>query len=116
MVVTGSERRVFDALAHLYRRQLLFALFEANPQDGDDLNVRDLLEGETMNDLAAPRLELRHVHLPKLAAIGFIEWDPESGKFSRGPKWDEIVPILQLMDDNRGELPREWISGISSPK
>ena len=114
MVRTQAGTQAFDALADPYRRQLLFALFDANPQDDDYLNPLDLLvEGETTDDRAATRIELRHAHLPKLADMGFIEWDRESGELSKGEKWKEITPLLQLMHEHRDELPDEWLSGLS---
>lgn len=114
MVGPRADSRVFDALANPYRRQLLLALFDANPQDDDDLDPLDLLaDGETSDDLAATRIELRHSHLPKLADMGFIEWDRESGELSKGPNWTEIAPLLRLMHDHRDELPDEWLSGLS---
>jgi len=70
--------------------------------------------GGTTDDLDATQVNLEHVHLPKLADMGFIEWDRESGDLSKGPNWDEIAPLLQLMYDHQDELPDEWLSGVSS--
>lgn len=115
MFGTRPDSRAFDALANSYRRQLLLALFDENPQDDDDLDPLDLLvEGETADDLTATRIELTHMHLPKLADMGFIEWDRESGELSKGPNWKEIAPLLRLMHEHRDELPDEWLSGLSS--
>lgn len=115
MVGIRPDVRSFEALSNSYRRQLLLALFDANPQDDDDLDPLDLLaEGESTDDLAATRLELTHSQLPKLADMGFIEWDRELGELSKGPNWDEIAPHLRLMHEHRDELPAEWLSGLSS--
>jgi len=106
--------RMFEALADPYRRQLLLALFKENPQDDDDLDPLDLLKpGETTDDLDTTELNLEHTHLPKLAEMGFIEWDRESGELSKGPHWDEIAPLLQLINDHSDELPDEWLSGVT---
>lgn len=111
----SPDSRVFEALANPYRRQLLFALFESNPQDDDAFDPLHLLkQREPIDDLDATRVTLHHVHLPKLVDRGFIEWDRESGEISKGPNWDEIAPLLQLMYDSWDELPGEWVSGISS--
>ncbi|UPV77103.1 hypothetical protein M0R89_22055 (plasmid) [Halorussus limi] len=107
--------RAFEALSNRYRRQLLLAMFETNPQDDDDLNpLRLLKQGETTEDLDVTPVSLQHVHLPKLADMGFIEWDRESGELSKGPNWEEIAPLLRLMYDHQDELPDEWLSGVSS--
>ena len=112
---TRRDSRAFEALANAYRRQLLLALFEANPQDDDDLDPFDLLaEGETTDDLAATRLKLTHSHLPKLVDMGFIDWDREAGELSKGPNWNEIGPLLRLMYEHRDELPDGWLSGLST--
>ncbi|TYT60337.1 DUF7344 domain-containing protein [Natrialba swarupiae] len=104
----------FEALANSYRRQLLLALFDANPQDDDDIDPLDLLANEeTTDDLAATRVELTHLHLPKLVEMGFIEWDRESGELSKGPNWSGIAPLLKLMHEHRDELPDDWLSGLA---
>jgi len=107
--------RAFEALANPYRRQLLLALFAENPQDDEDLDPLNILkQGETVDTLDATHVKLEHVHLPKLADMGFIGWDRESGELSKGPNWGEIAPLLQLMDDHQDELPEEWLSGKTS--
>lgn len=112
MVGTHPDSRAFEALANSYRRQLLLALFDANPQDDDAFDPLNFLaEEETTDDLAITRLELTHSHLPKLAEMGFIEWDRDLGELSKGPEWKEIAPLLRLIHEHRDELPDEWLSG-----
>jgi len=98
---------LFDALANPYRRQLLVALLEHNPQDDDDqdpLNI--LVEGQEADDLETTMI---HSHLPKLERGGFIEWDRDTNQISKGPKWDEIGPVLTLIHEHRDELPDGWL-------
>lgn len=112
MSETPSRSRVFDALAHPYRRQLLLALYEANPQQDDDLDPLNLLaDSQTIDDLTVTQISLEHAHLPKLHDLGFVEWDRASGELSKGPNWHEIAPLLRLIDDHRDELPAEWFGG-----
>jgi len=53
-----------DALADPYRRQLLVALLEHNPQDGDDTNPLNVTRMAGEPDVL--ETELIHNHLPKL--------------------------------------------------
>jgi hypothetical protein len=106
--------RVFEALANPYRRQLLLAMYEANPQDDHDPDPLDLLDpGQSSDDLEVNRFRMDHIHLPKLADMGFIEWDQESGELSKGPEWAAVAPLLGLIHDHQDELPDEWLSGPS---
>lgn len=96
-----------EALSNRYRRELLLALLAENPQDDDDrdpLNVIDPpFEPEVLE------VELFHNHLPKLEAMGFIEWDRDTGKIAKGPNWTDIEPLLTLIHDHQDELPAGWL-------
>nr|WP_233510394.1 MULTISPECIES: hypothetical protein [unclassified Haloferax] len=50
------------------------------------------------------KVELFHIHLPKLADAGFVEWNRHRGSVARGPRFDEIEPLLRFLDENAGEL------------
>lgn len=98
---------VLDALADKYRRRLLVALLEHNPQDGDpripaDVEVPD-------EDVQVLETAMVHTHLPKLEDAGFVEWDEEADEVGRGPRFDEIRPLLQLMHDHADVLPDDWL-------
>jgi len=56
-------------------------------------------------------LRLHHVHLPKLEAAAFIEWNVDSQTITRGPRFDEIAPLLALLLATRDQLPADWPSG-----
>lgn len=97
---------MLEVLANIQRRKLLVALLEHNPQDDSGVViVDDETDRETMERL----LEMRHVHLPKLVEYGFIEWDQESDEVSKGPAFDEIRPLLELLAAHEDELPPDWI-------
>ena len=96
-----------DALAHPYRRQLLVALLIENPQDDTDRDPLDLLDDDVSTDIL--ETELFHRHLPKLQSRGYIEWDRESGEISKGPDWDRIAPLLELIQNHREELPAGFL-------
>lgn len=75
----GAVDGVFDALNHPHRRDVVTLLTE-NPNRTfrlDDV-VEHLLQQASTTDLDRTDLtiQLRHVHLPKLAEHGVVEFDP----------------------------------------
>lgn len=94
-------------LSDRYRRELLLALLDENPQDDDDRDPLDLLVADT--EPTVLQTELYHKHLPMLESEGFIHWDRETGQISKGPDWEAIEPLLVLMDSHRDELPEGWL-------
>jgi len=98
---------LIDALSNAYRRQLLVALLEHNPQDDRDTDPLDLLSEVEQGD--ALELALVHSHLPKLEEMGYISWDRKANEINKGPNWDEIAPLLTLIHNHRDELPDGWL-------
>lgn len=43
--------------------------------------------------------ECHHVHFPKLEDSGFIEWDREQDRITREPRFEELHPFLDLLED-----------------
>ena len=99
---------LFDALANPYRRQLLVALLHHNPQDDEDADPLSVV-AEREDDVQVLQSEMVHRHLPKLEELGFITWDRDENTISRGPRWDDIAPILRLIESHRDELPQGWL-------
>ena len=107
MSVSDIWGDMLDALADPYRRQLLVALTEHNPRGDDDRDPLGLLsasEKQTVNDA-----DLVHNHLPKLEQHGFIEWDREANTVSKGPRFDDIEPVITLIHEHRDGLPDGWL-------
>lgn len=109
MIERPADSSVFEALAKESRRKLLFALWAENPNDHDRFDPLTLLEVGKPPDDDVTEIALHHHHLPKLADIGVLRWEPESGKISTGPQWDDIALLLELLDDHRTELPDELV-------
>lgn len=110
----GDTDAVFDALAAGQRRQVLVGLID-QPQHVAKLSdasreMADAHEGflgqylSDSGESAAVDKELLRthiVHLPKLVEYGFAEWDRDTMVVTKGPRFDEIRPFLELLDDRR---------------
>lgn len=103
---TISFDDMVDALADVQRRKLLIALLEHNPQDDSAVVIAD---SESESDAVERLVSMQHVHLPKLTDYGFIEWDEDTHEVMKGPNFDEIRPLLELLDDHEDELPDDWL-------
>lgn len=95
-----------DALADVQRRKLLTALLEHNPQDDAPVAVAD---SNSESDAVERLVSMQHVHLPKLVDYGFIEWNKETHEVIKGPNFEKIRPLLELLDDHQEELPADWL-------
>lgn len=89
---------VLRLLADRTRRKLLRHLLEAEPAPVavDDL-VAALAGTDAFDatDRRALAIDLHHVHLPRLADEGVVDWDPERGTVRYRP----IDPIEALLAD-----------------
>jgi DNA-binding HxlR family transcriptional regulator len=96
---------VFEVLSHEYRRYILWALTDPERRPGDAVEAIHFADFDGEPDIL--HLQLRHRHLPKLDDYGFVDWDPETGTLTRGPRFEEIEPFLDMVGDEY-ELPRNW--------
>lgn len=98
-----SVEAKLQALMDRERRRLLFGLLqvpaEAGGAGGDDRIVVDGGERSVF---------MHHDHLPKLDAIGFIEYDRAAGRVTRGPEFDSNDSLLRLLADTREDFPGDW--------
>lgn len=96
-----------EALANLadkHRRRILLDLLDHNPQAVGGLSLTDDVSAED-SEVEDLQVQMYHVHLPKLDDAGFIEWKKDDLQVVKGPKFDEIKPLLELLADNADELP-----------
>ncbi|WP_418284215.1 ArsR family transcriptional regulator [Halorubrum sp. DTA46] len=95
-----------DALGHVQRRKLLRALLVHNPQDDESVQV----DADESDDEELKRIVgMKHVHLPKLEDYGYIDWNRDSNEISKGAKFKEIRPLLEMLAAHEDELPDEWL-------
>jgi len=96
----------FEALANIHRRRLLVALLDHNPQRDEVTVPEDVHEGEIA--LEALQTKFYHTHLPRLEEAGFIGWNRDTHEVVKGPRFDEIRPLLVLIQNHADELPDDW--------
>ncbi len=97
----------FEALANIHRRRMLVALLDHNPQEDTIAVPEDVHDGEQA--LEVLQTEFYHSHLPQLEEAGFIGWNRDTHEVVKGPRFDEIRPLLELMRDHPDELPDDWL-------
>lgn len=94
--------RIMDILSDRHRRLILLSLKDGAVKTEADLMVRG------GSDTEETEIALTHSHLPKLEEAGYVEWDPDSGEISAGPRFDEIEPFIDLIENHASELPPDW--------
>lgn len=102
----ATLNELLEVLTHPYRRRILSHLFERNPRDEDEFDPAELASIDEDPELL--ELELHHGHLPRLAESAFVDWDREENLIRRGPRFDEIAPLIRLMANHEDELPADW--------
>lgn len=96
---------IFDALGSVRRRRVLLGLVDHNPQHVTEHVVRTREHGTADEGL----VRFQHVHLPKLDSYGFVDWNRDAQTITRGPRFDEIEPVLELLATHRDVLPDELV-------
>lgn len=89
-----DRKEQMDALASPERRELLVALTE----ESGDSEILEHLQAE--NDASADtefEIEMHYVHLPKLDQYGFVDWSREGDTVQKGPRFDDIEPLLDML-------------------
>ncbi len=91
------------ALADRMRRRVLVSLFDSGPESpSPPLHLTDLRRAGTESQ--SFEIDMCHVHLPKLADEGYIQWDRDTGEIARGPRFDELRPLLDCLVENADKL------------
>lgn len=87
---------IMDVLSSQVRRCVLIAFLEGI----SETDIETLRQRAGVEDAGKV---LHHVHLPKLAHAGYIEWDRDSNVVARGPRYNEIEPLLELLREHSTE-------------
>jgi len=106
MTEDNAWDRLFECLQAQPRRRLLTGLAACHPTETVHFT-------ELRGDESAPgtpiHAEYVHIHLPRLAAAGYIAWDEQSHEISQGPRFEEIEPFLELVQTHSERLPDGWV-------
>jgi hypothetical protein len=94
------DDRVFEALADADRRHLLSVLAAAGEDDAPLTVPDDVVEQAPDADADALATRLHHAHLPKLAAMDYVEWEPATGRVSPGPAFGEVEALLSVLEEH----------------
>lgn len=96
--------RLAIALADRSRRQLLTELTKRDPDDAiRPLAVVDA-EGDGNENAETLRAALVHVHLPMLDEAGFVSWQPNGDRVTRGPRFEDVSPMLERAVEHADDL------------
>lgn len=90
-VTTIDVDTKLDAVGHVERRRLLYALLEEARNGGAVLEFERLHIGSNGGERAA---SLWHRHLPKLEEGGFVVVDVDRKRVETGARFDALVPLL----------------------
>lgn len=104
---TGTEQptdALFDVLSSHHRRCVLSQL----ARHRTETSVTDLARRVAADEADCPVAEvsdddhdrvecaLFHVHLPKMADLGFVEYDPEQATVAPGVRTDDATPFIKI--------------------
>ncbi|WP_335998898.1 DUF7344 domain-containing protein [Halorientalis halophila] len=97
---------LFSVLSDETRRHVLTTIAECSPREASEFTPDELRSDEN----AAQRFEseLYHRHLPRLDAAGVVSWDREADAIRRGPNFEEIRPLIELVSEREDEPASEW--------
>lgn len=101
-----SLDEAFNTLGDASRRWILTRLSGAGPHDeAESIPEASITDNEVLEPFIS---EIYDVHLPELDESGFVEWVRDDEVIRRGPRFEEIVPIIRLIVEHEDELPVEW--------
>lgn len=96
--------QLYEALSAEPRRMIISSLLD-EPEERR-LPLPDAAESPNQSeDTETLRVQLHHHHLPLLAEAGYICWEKEPFVVQRGPRFNELGYILELVADSIDEIP-----------
>lgn len=105
MVDANSESDLDTALKTISNRQqrlICLLLRESEPRPVSDFLPRSVEVNRTTET------DLYHNHLPRLAALDYIDWNRAAAEVAQGNRFGEIEPLLEILETHAEELPGTW--------
>lgn len=96
---------VLQAIAHRYRRRLLVSLMDEN--HNEETTMFEVFQAPDWN--LETSIMLKHTHLSLLDDSDLVSWNRGDSPVGRGPNFDGIRRLLELLDEHQHELPGHWI-------
>lgn len=92
-----SVEDALELLASSRRRRLLRYLLEEDDLVAERDEIAAAIAREDSLDAATLETALAHIHLPKCADVGVIEYDHRSGTARLTPAAEQLAPLLEAV-------------------
>ena len=89
------DDQALGVLADRRRRKILEMLREGNPRLESEFTISEF--AREVDEPQISEIDLYHVHLPKLADEGFIEWDKDTKTVRRADAFDRVEVIIDAL-------------------
>lgn len=97
---------LFGALGNSWRRRTIRHLADEPDVEDVEAFVSDLISEHAAGttDVSSVRIEFYHVHFPKLADVGVVEYDADRGRVTPGRHFEEAAACLFAVREERAYL------------
>jgi hypothetical protein len=102
--------QLYHALSSLERRMVLYSLKGA-PRERRLPLPEAAMGPQTAMDAKDVSIHLIHTHLPMLADAGYVRWEREPFCVQRGPYFEEVELVFELVFDSIDRFPPSLING-----
>ncbi|MFC4541140.1 hypothetical protein ACFO5R_04260 [Halosolutus amylolyticus] len=102
--------RVFDALRAEPRRQLVLGLLDVSTDEWVSLPDAAIGPNRAV-DRETVSVELHHRHLPMLSDSGYVRWEADPLRATRGPRFEEVASVVTSLQETADRLPDRLVDG-----
>lgn len=97
-------------LASQERRMIIYSLKNV-PQERRIPLPEAALTPESSWDAERLNIRLQHNHLPQLAEAGYVRWERDPFCVQRGPHFEEVGKLFDLIHESIDQFPESLITG-----